>query len=378
MLFVGVLFGPYVINRLSPELLDVSGQLRLVALIVILLRAGFELKKDTLKRVGRPALLLSFIPAVFEAGVICLLSPSLLGLTYMQGAILGSILGAVSPAVVVPLMIKFIDQKKGTKKGIPTLILAASSIDDVFVIVIYSVLIGIYTGQEVNIAWQLAGIPISIILGIIVGLGIGLLLLWFFKKFNPRATKRVLVIMAVSVLLLRVEHLIANIIPFAALLSIMAIGFIILERNEKYAHEISKKLAKVWVIAEIALFTLVGAEVNLDVALHSGFHGAILILLGLVGRSIGTWISILGTDLNFKEKLFVVIAYWPKATVQAAIGAAPLMAMKAAGMYSVPGETILAVAVLSIVLTAPAGAFAIVRFGNKWLEKENVIAGTNE
>ncbi|RMD87770.1 MAG: sodium:proton antiporter [Calditrichaeota bacterium] len=370
MLFVGVLFGPYVLNRLSPELLDVSGQLRLVALIVILLRAGFELKRDTLNRIGRPAILLSMIPALFETVAICLLSPLLLGLSYMEGAILGTVIAAVSPAVVVPLMIRFIEEKKGTKKGIPTLILAASSIDDVFVIVIYSVLIGIYTGNEVNVAWQLAGIPISIVLGIAVGIACGLILLWFFKKFNPRATKRVLVIMAVSVLLLRIEQVLANIVPFAALLSVMSIGFIILEKQEKYAHEISNKLAKIWVVAEIALFTLVGSEVNIEVAWQSGLHGVILIILGLVARSMGTWISIIGTDLNFKEKLFVVISYWPKATVQAAIGAAPLMAMKLAGMDTAPGQTILAVAVLSIVLTAPTGAIAIVRYGNKWLEKE--------
>jgi len=371
MLLIGVLFGPYVLDILAPGLLDVSGELRLAALLVILLRAGLELKRDTLNRVGRPALLLSFIPAVFEASLVTLLSPPLLGLSYLEGALLGTILGAVSPAVVVPLMIRFIDQKRGTRKGIPTMILAASSIDDVFVIVIYSILIGIYTGESVHIVWQLAGIPISIILGILVGLAIGLVLLWFFKKFNPRATKRVLVVMAVSVLLIRVEHVIENWVPFAALLSVMAIGFIILEKKEKVAHEISSKLAKLWVVAEIVLFTMVGAEVNISVAWHSGLTGVLIILLGLAGRSIGTWICILGTDLTFKEKLFVVISYLPKATVQAAIGAAPLAAMKLAGMNTLPGETILAVAVLSILLTAPTGALAIIAVGNKVLSDDD-------
>ena len=371
MLLIGVLFGPYVLDILAPGLLDVSGELRLAALLVILLRAGLELKRDTLNRVGRPAMLLSFIPSVFDASLVTLLSPPLLGLSYLEGALLGTILGAVSPAVVVPLMIRFIDQKRGTRKGIPTMILAASSIDDVFVIVIYSILIGIYTGESVHIVWQLAGIPISIILGILVGLAIGLVLLWFFKKFNPRATKRVLVVMAVSVLLIRVEHVIENWVPFAALLSVMAIGFIILEKKEKVAHEISSKLAKLWVVAEIVLFTMVGAEVNISVAWHSGLTGVLIILLGLAGRSIGTWICILGTDLTFKEKLFVVISYLPKATVQAAIGAAPLAAMKLAGMNTLPGETILAVAVLSILLTAPTGALAIIAVGNKVLSDDD-------
>jgi len=371
MLLIGVLFGPYVLDLLAPGLLDVSGELRLAALLVILLRAGLELKRDTLNRAGRPALILSFLPAIFEASVVTLLSPLLLGLTYLEGALLGTILGAVSPAVVVPLMIRFIDQKRGTQKGIPTMILAASSIDDVFVIVIYSILIGIYTGESVHIAWQLAGIPISIVLGIVVGLAIGLALLWVFKKFNPRATKRVLVVMAVSVLLIRVEHVIENWVPFAALLSVMSIGFIILEKKEKVAHEISSKLAKLWVVAEIVLFTMVGAQVNISVAWHSGLNGALIILLGLMARSFGTWLSILGTDLTLREKLFVVISYLPKATVQAAIGAAPLAAMKLAGMNTLPGETILAVAVLSILLTAPTGALAIIAVGDKVLSHDN-------
>ncbi|MBU2650725.1 MAG: cation:proton antiporter [Bacteroidetes bacterium] len=370
ILLVGVLFGPYVLNLLNPELIDISGELRLAALLVILLRAGFELRKDTLNKVGKTALFLSFVPAVIEAGVITLLAPLLFGLTYLESAILGTILGAVSPAVVVPMMINLIEKKRGTAKGIPTLILAASSIDDVFVIVLYSILIGIYTGSSVNIAWALAGIPISIILGIVVGLGIGILLYKLFDRFNPRATKRVLIIMAVSVLLMRVEHLISHWIPFAALLSVMAIGFIILEKRDKYAHELSLKFAKVWVIAEILLFTMVGSAVNINVAFESGLAGLLLIFTGLVGRSLGSWLCLLGTNLNFKERWFVVISYIPKATVQAAIGAAPLAAMKIAGMDTGPGEIILAVAVLSIVLTAPLGAWAIGFTGKRWLSKE--------
>ena len=240
----------------------------------------------------------------------------------------------------------------------------------VFVIVVYSILIGIYTGNHVNLIWEFSGIPISIVLGIAVGIVTGLVLIKVFDKFNPRATKRVLVIMAVSLLLLKFENFVEQWVPFAALIAIMAIGFIILDRRQKYSREISLKLAKIWVIAEIVLFSMVGAEVNISVAFHSGLVGALLIFTGLVARSIGTYLCVINTDYTFKEKMFVVIAYLPKATVQAAIGASPLVAMKLLGMPTYPGEIILAVAVLSIVLTAPLGAWAISFTGGKWLEEE--------
>jgi len=368
MLLVGVIFGPYVFGLLSPALLGVSSDLRLIALIVILLRAGFELSKDVLARVGRMALLLSCIPALFEGVAIMFLGPHLLGLTMMESAILGSVLAAVSPAVVVPLMIRFIEERKGARKGIPTLLLAASSIDDVFVIVVYSVLIGAYTGRHVSIAWKLAGIPISILTGVGVGLLIGWGLYLLFQRFNPRATKRILVLLGISILLVRVEHLLEDRLPFAALLAVMAIGFIILEKREHYAHELSAKLGKIWVFAEIILFAMVGAQVNVSLAWRTGMAGAALIFLGLVARSVGTWVCLLGSDLNVRERIFVVIAYIPKATVQAAIGAAPLAAMKAAGMDTHPGDIILAVAVLSILLTAPLGAWAISLTGEHFLE----------
>ena len=367
MLFLGVLFGPYVLGLVNPELLAVSGDFRLIALIVILLRAGFELSKDTLNRVGGRVLLLATVPAIVEGVAIMVLGPPLLGLSLMESAILGSILAAVSPAVVVPLMIRFMEQGKGAKKGIPTMILAAAALDDVFVIVIYSVLIGMYTGSSVNVAWQLAGIPVSILLGIAAGLALGVVLFLVFRRFDPRATKRVLILLGLSVLLVRVEHLLQPWVSFAALLAVMAMGFIILEKDEHMAHEISSKLGKIWVFAEIVLFTMVGAQVNLEVAFEAGLAGAVLIALGLVARSIGTYGCLLGSDLNVSERLFVVISYVPKATVQAAIGGAPLAAMVLAGMGTGPGEVILAVAVLSIVLTAPLGAWAISITGDKIL-----------
>lgn len=368
MLLLGVGFGPYLLNWIDPNLLNVSADWRLIALIVILLRAGFELSKDTLNRVGKRVLLLSVVPATIEAAAVAVLGPPLLGLTYLESAILGTVLGAVSPAVVVPLMIRFIERRMGAAKGIPTMVLAASAIDDVYVIVIYAVLVGVLTGQEVNLAWSIASIPISIVSGIVVGMAVGWALLQVFRRFNPRATKRVLVILAVSVLMVRVEHLLGEWVPFAALLAVMAIGFIILEKDEHVAHEISAKLGKIWVFAEILLFTMVGAQVDIAVALKAGLAGTLIVALGLAARSIGTWLCLIGSDLNRGERWFVVISYIPKATVQAAIGGGALVAMKAAGMDTGPGEIILAVAVLSILLTAPLGAWAIAIAGERWLE----------
>jgi NhaP-type Na+/H+ or K+/H+ antiporter len=367
MLLLGVAFGPSVLDLVAPGMLAISGDLRLIALIVILLRAGFEMSKNTLARVGRMTLLLSFIPALFEGAAITLLGPPLLGLTHLEAALLGAVLSAVSPAVVVPLMIQFIEKRRGVEKGIPTLVLAASSVDDVFVIVVYSALIGMYTGRQVSLAWKFTAIPLSIVSGVAVGLVLGLGLYWLFRRYNPRATKRVLLVIGISILLMRVEHLLEGVFPFAALLAVMAIGFIILEKEEHFAHEISAKLGKIWVFAEILLFALVGAQVNVRVAWEAGLAGGVLVLLALGARSIGTYACLLGSDFSLRERLFVVVAYIPKATVQAAIGGAPLLAMKAAGLPTGPGEIILAVAVLSILLTAPAGAWAISALGNRVL-----------
>jgi NhaP-type Na+/H+ or K+/H+ antiporter len=368
MLAIGVVFGPHVLGLLSPDLLAISNDLRLIALIVILLRAGLELSRRVLHRVGKLVLLLSAIPALFEGVTITLLGPQLLSLTYMESAILGAILAAVSPAVVVPLMIEFIERRMGAEKGIPTLMIATAAIDDVLVIVVYSVLIGIYVGQQVDLFGSLIGIPISIVAAVLVGLTVGYVMVVLFSRFNPRATKRALLILGISILLVHAEHLLKGVVPFASLLAVMAIGFMILEKNERFAHEISSKFGKVWVLAEIVLFTLVGAQVDIAVALQTGLAGAALIALGLLARSAGSWVCLIGSDLTSGERLFVVVSYLPKATVQAAIGAAPLVAMQAAGMPTAAGEIILAAAVLSIVLTAPLGAVAIMVTGNRVLQ----------
>jgi NhaP-type Na+/H+ or K+/H+ antiporter len=367
MLLLGVLAGPFAMNWLAPDFLTISYDLRLIALIVILLRAGFELSREALAKVGKQTILLSFIPGLLEGSMIAWLGPRFLPLTHMESALLGFVLAAVSPAVVVPLMIRFIEEHRGAKKGIPTMVLAAASMDDVFAITIFSVLLGIYSGDSVRIGQALAGIPVSILLGISVGALAGWILLKLFERFNPRATKRALIVVGVSILLVRVQQLLEGCIPFAALLAVMALGFIILEKREHMAHELSSKLGKIWVFASILLFTLVGAQVNIPVALDAGFAGLGLIFCGLVARSAGVWLCLLRSPLNGKERLFTVISYWPKATVQAAIGAVPLAMMIQQGRDPAPGNIILAVAVLSILFTAPLGAWMIAWAGPRLL-----------
>jgi NhaP-type Na+/H+ or K+/H+ antiporter len=364
MLIVGVLVGPYVLGLMRPEMMQVSADFRKIALIVILLRAGFELRRDTLNHIGKTAALMSAVPAMFEIAAVTVVAPHFLKITYLEAAILGCILGAVSPAVVVPLMIDFMERGKGAKKGIPTLILAASSVDDVFVIVIFTIFLGMYGGHKVNVVWQLAGIPISIILGIIVGLVPGYLLYRLFLKYDWQPPRRTLLIMGTAICLVWLEDVAHSVVPIAGLLGVMAIGFIILEKEEAIAHNISQKLKKLWVFAELLLFVLVGAQVNISVAWKAGAAGLMVIFLGLVARSIGTYLSVMGTDYNWKERLFCVVSYIPKATVQAAIGAVPLEAGVAGG------EVILAVAVLSILVTAPLGAIGIMLMGEPILEEE--------
>ncbi len=368
MLLVGVLLGPYVLGYLDPDLMAIGPDLRLIALIIILLRVGFELSRSTLHRVGGRVLLLAFIPATLEGIMITVAGHWLLGLTLLESAVLGTVIAAVSPAVVVPSMIRFMKERRGAEKDIPSMVMAAASVDDIYVIVVHSVVVGLYVGNEINIAWQAVGVPLSLVLGVAVGASIGLVLYRLFDRFNPRATKRVLVIVALSIMLVRLQYVLAGYIPFAGLVSAMAIGFVILEKREHMAHEISAKLARIWVFAEIILFAMVGAQVNVGIAWRAGLAGMAVIGLGLVARGTGALLCLFRSRLNLKERLFVVVACSPKATVQAAIGAAPLMAMRAAGMDTAPGELILAVAVLSIILTAPLGAWAIAVVGNRVLE----------
>lgn len=269
MLLVGMLVGPHVLGLLRPEMMAVSADFRKLALIVILLRAGFELRRDTLHRTARPAILMSSVPALIEIAGVVLVAPYFLGLTFLEAAILGSILGAVSPAVVVPLMIDFMERGKGAKKGIPTLTLAASAIDDVFVIVIFTILLALEKGQQVSFLWQLGSIPVAIVLGILVGLVPGYLLYKLFGRYDLPSPRRTIMVLGVAILLTWVEDMAHQFLPIASLLGVMALGFVILEKDEGLAHLISQKLKRVWTFAELLLFVLVGAQVNLQVAWHA-------------------------------------------------------------------------------------------------------------
>lgn len=349
MLITGMILGPYVLNLLDPSILTISADLRKIALIIILTRAGLGLDLSSLKKLGRPAFLMCFVPATCELIGIVLLAPALLDLSPLEAAIMGAVLAAVSPAVVVPRMVKLMDEGY---KDIPQLILAGASVDDVYVIVLFSTFIGMIQGQGANIM-SFINIPISIILGILIGLLLGLLLSYFFKNIHIRDTSKVLIIISISLLLVVLEDSLTTSITFSSLISIMFIGVGLKRNREIVAKRLSIKYGKLWVGAEVFLFVLVGATVNINYLTHVGFKALLLIILALIFRMFGVFICLLKTKLNKKEKLFAMIAYTPKATVQAAIGGIPL----SLGLSC--GDIILTVAVLAIVLTAPLGAFAI-------------------
>lgn len=368
LLALGIMMGPCALGVINPSTQAVAADLRLIALVVILLRAGFEMSREALAKVGGRALLMAFLPCFCEVAAITLVAPAWLGLTRMESAILGGILAAVSPAVVVPLMIRFIQEGKGAERAVPTLVLAGASCDDAVAIVLSGAFIALYTGGDANLVQGLLSVPVSVITGALTGLAGGFLFYHFFKRFNPRATKRVMIILGCSILLLHAQKYIETVIPFSALIAIMGIGFIILEICGETARELSLKLGKIWIFAQLLLFVLIGAQVNLPVACQSGLAGAGVIAIGLAGRCCGVQICLIGSVFNRRERLFATLAYLPKATVQAAIGATPLLAMRQAGMPTGPGEIILAVAVLSIILTAPAGALLINWGGNYLLD----------
>lgn len=349
MLLTGIILGPYVLNLLDPNILAISGDLRKIALIIILTRAGLGLDLSALRKLGRPAILMCFLPATFELLAVLLLAPTLLDLSPLESLILGSVLAAVSPAVVVPRMVKLMDEGY---KGIPDLILAGASVDDVYVIVLFSTFIGMAQGQGANIM-SFINIPISIFLGILIGLLLGYVLAFFFKNIHIRDTSKVLIIISISLLLVVLEDSLTTSITFSSLISIMFIGVGLKKNREIVAKRLSIKYGKLWVGAEVFLFVLVGATVNINYLTHVGFKALLLIILALIFRMFGVFICLLKTKLNKKEKLFAMIAYTPKATVQAAIGGIPL----SLGLSC--GDTVLTVAVLAIILTAPLGAFAI-------------------
>lgn len=352
MLITGIVLGPYVLNLLDDSILGISAELRKIALIIILTRAGLGLDLSGLKKIGRPAVLMCFVPASFELIGMILLAPKLMGLTVLEAAIMGAVLAAVSPAVVVPRMVKLMDEGYGVNEGIPQLILAGASVDDVYVIVLFSTFVGMMQGEGASIL-KFVNIPISIFLGIAIGLLIGVLLAYFFKKMHIRDTSKVLIILSISFLLVAMEDKLSTPITFSALIAIMFIGIGLQKKRETVAKRLSVKYGKLWVAAEVFLFVLVGATVNIGYLGKVGVKALIVIIGALVFRMFGVFVCLLGTSLKRKERLFTMLAYTPKATVQAAIGGIPL----ALGFTC--GDLVLTVAVLAIVLTAPLGAFAI-------------------
>ena len=377
MILTGIMLGPEVFNMLDANVLEVLKEFKTAALIVILIRAGLGINKNTLQKVGLPAIKMSLIPCIFEGTLVLLLAHWMFNFTLVEAGILGFIIAAVSPAVVVPQMLALKEGGYGKKREVPTLVLAGASVDDVFAITIFGVFLGLAGGHSVNYFHLFITVPFGIMIGALLGVALGFGLVWFFKKFHIRDTKKVLIFMIVAVgfyELTEWEQL-KDIVSIAGLLGVMAIGFVILERYNPLANRLAIKFNKVWVLAEILLFAYIGSEVRIgELDGNMILTGLFVLFLGLVGRSMGVWISLWKSPLNLKEKLFCIIAYWPKATVQAAIGAIPLTMILAGELGKVQvetGETILTIAVLSIVITAPLGAIAIKVFGPKLLSRED-------
>lgn len=352
MLVTGIFLGPYVLNLLDESILGISAELRKIALIIILTRAGLGLDLSGLKKIGRPAVLMCFVPASFELIGMILLAPGLMGLTTLEAAVMGAVLAAVSPAVVVPRMVKLMEEGYGVREGIPQLILAGASVDDVYVIVLFSTFVGMMQGEGASVI-NFVNIPVSIFSGIAIGLSIGILLACFFKNVHIRDTSKVLIILSISFLLVVIEDALTTPITFSALIAIMFIGIGLQKKREVVAKRLSVKYGKLWVAAEVFLFVLVGATVNTGYLGKVGVQAMIVIIGALIFRMLGVFVCLLGTKIKGRERLFAMLAYTPKATVQAAIGGIPL------SLGFACGDTVLTVAVLAIVLTAPLGAFAI-------------------
>ncbi|EGT4880186.1 cation:proton antiporter [Clostridioides difficile] len=352
MLLTGIILGPYVLNLIDNSILDISSDLRKIALIIILTRAGLSLDINDLKKVGRPAVLMCFIPATFEIIGMIVLAPKLLGVSILEAAVMGAVVGAVSPAIIVPKMLKLMEEGYGTEKSIPQMLLAGTSIDDIFVIVMFTVFTGLAQGNSIS-AISFLQIPVSIILGVIAGAVIGICLAVFFKKVHMRDSAKGVLLLSISFLMISLETALEGIVPFSGLLAVMSIGIFLQIKYRVVARRLSIKYSKLWVGAEILLFVLVGATVDISYAFKAGIGAVILIFGVLLFRMVGVFFCLIKTNLTIKERLFCMIGYIPKATVQAAIGGVPL----AIGMAS--GQLILTLAVLAILITAPLGAFGI-------------------
>lgn len=363
MILTGMVLGPHILNLIDESILQISSELRKIALIIILMRAGLSLNVDDLKKVGRPAILMCFLPACFEITGMILLAPKLLGMTILDSAILGSVIAAVSPAVIVPKMLKLMEEHYGATKSIPQLILAGASVDDVFVIVLFSAFTGLAKGNQISITSFLT-IPVSILTGIGIGILIGCMLAKYFEHIHMRDTAKILILLCISFVLVTLEDSSAFLLPFSALIAIMSMGIALQKKRQIVAVRISLKFNKLWVAAEILLFVLVGATVDLKYAASAGISAVILIFGVLLFRMAGVFCCLIKTNLSMKERLFCMIGYTPKATVQAAIGGVPL----AMGLSC--GNIVLTIAVLAILITAPCGAFLIEQTYQKLLTPE--------
>lgn len=362
-LISGILLGPYCFNLLDDSILSISADLRQLALIIILTRAGLALDLDDLKKVGHPAILMCFVPACFEIIGMTALAPKLLNVSILEAAIMGAVVAAVSPAVVVPKMLHLMEHGYGTNMSIPQLIMAGASVDDIFVIVMFTAFTGLAKGEDIS-AFSFAQIPISIVTGLITGILFGFLLSQFFKRIHIRDSAKVMILLSTSFLLVAAEHELEGVVPFSGLLAVMAIGAAIQHQRHEAAVRLSSKFSKLWVAAEVLLFVLVGATVDINYALAAGGAVILLIFGAMIFRMTGVFICLLKTKLNIKERLFCMVAYTPKATVQAAIGSLPL----AMGLSC--GQIVLTVAVMAILITAPLGAFGIDLIYKKLLTKQ--------
>ena len=352
MIILGIILGPHALDLIDESILMISGDLRQIALVIILTRAGLSLDLSDLKKVGRPAVLMCFVPACAEILGTVLFAPVLLKVSFLEAGIIGSVIAAVSPAVIVPRMIKMIDEGYGTNKSIPQLILAGASVDDVFVIVIFTALTTLASTGTIS-AGSFAQIPISIALGILLGFAVGAVLVLFFQRYHMRDSVKIMIILSISFLLLEVQNRLEGTIPVSGLLAIMSMGIIIKQKYDVLASRLAIKYNKLWLAAEIFLFVLVGAVVDLKYVVSAGVASILLIVGALLFRMLGVAFSLIKTDLLKKERLFCMLAYTPKATVQAAIGAIPL------SMGLDCGNTVLTVAVLAILITAPFGAVCV-------------------
>lgn len=363
MIITGMILSPYALNLLDPSIMGISADLRQVALVVILTRAGLSLNIEDLKKVGRPAILMCFVPACFEIVGVILIAVPLLGVSVTEAAIMGSVLAAVSPAVVVPRMLRIMEEGYGVKKSIPQLILAGASVDDVFVIVLFTAFTSIESGGEVS-PMSFVQIPISILLGVALGLVCGLALIWFFKKFHMRDSVKLLIFLSISFLLIELQNQLEGIVPISGLLAIMSMGVALYKWYNVLAVRLSSKYNKLWVAAEILLFVLVGATVDLNYVATAGLLSVCVVVFAMMFRMAGVFCCLLKTKLDKKERGFCMVAYTPKATVQAAIGGVPL------SMGLACGNQVLALAVIAILITAPFGAICIDKLYKKLLKKE--------